>query len=69
MLTREKQIADVMRSFGWSRMTASRHVCRREALLRASGFSPILPLHRVPSLAIARFSAIVPMHAGDAEVR
>lgn len=41
----------------------------RLALMRASGFSPILPLHRVPSLAIARFSAIVPMHAGDAEVK
>lgn len=34
MFTREKQIADVMQSFGWPRMTASRHVCQREALLK-----------------------------------
>ena len=30
----------------------------RLALMRASGFRPILPLHRVPSLAIARFNEI-----------
>lgn len=34
MFTREKMIADVIRSFGWPRMTASRHVCQREALLK-----------------------------------
>ena len=34
MFTREKQIADVMRSFGWPRMAAYRHVEQREALLK-----------------------------------
>lgn len=59
---RQKALARIKHTPASERKLYARLVRRpravRLALLRASGFSPILPLHRVPSLAIARFNEV-----------